>query len=462
MTGQNFFLFAQNIIDRLFMSLGESLICLCWVIADIGLRVFFFHHTIRVFDSSWDLCNVLGIPQLHIWFGFYLHFGWDPKIVHGRFIHGSYEAERGSYPLISSHLLTHMVETWKIFIKVLKIWNVLCFRVDLYWFLASIFLSSCKHQIISQTIPVPTSPLSITPLQLFDSISIPQSVKSMLTGSKGRTNISYHDCLAVSYKGVFKNEGQLRSTERNMVFALVQSTNALLKGQKWLIYFCSIDSSLLITSWDISSSLTSSKINKTHFSLGFESLLISKDNSEHSMRSWGGIIGSSLAGDSHWRPIVDQTHNWVDIGDNGLSQLHDVDLSSAVLPYWTSMSVIQKVVSLPAVNFEEGETDIHMIEAELLDLSKDVHSSKQVKARDGVRAVAVAHHSEGFTRTGLTIGKAGNLNALEGGWDERIDNRFVNLGWGKGLLLDWRRTLRKLHRTCTCVPQYRQRGPPFF
>ena len=51
--------------------------------------------------------------------------------------------------------------------------------------------------------------------------------------------------------------------------------------------------------------------------------------------------------------------------------------------------------------------------------------------------LCISVHGEGFARTRLPVGEAGDFSTLEGGVDEGSDGSTIDLGRGRGVLVGW-------------------------
>ena len=86
-------------------------------------------------------------------------------------------------------------------------------------------------------------------------------------------------------------------------------------------------------------------------------------------------------------------------------------------------SIIQQVKQLAAVDFVEADVQFQVsVQIEELD---NVIARQEVEAGHG--AIARSHHSECFTATSLSVGKAGGFCALKSLRDERQDTFLVDL-----------------------------------
>lgn len=89
----------------------------------------------------------------------------------------------------------------------------------------------------------------------------------MFTLTLAGSDISDHDSFTISDEGVFEDKSQLGPSERSVVFALIESSDALFESKEGFVDFSTIDFGLFILVSYISTSFASGQIDEGKFTV---------------------------------------------------------------------------------------------------------------------------------------------------------------------------------------------------
>ena len=235
-----------------------------------------------------------------------------------------------------------------------------CFVSTTYLVFHSVGFLSWKHKHLCKLVFFSSS-FCFFSFQLFDSISIPHCVQSVLRAAGPRTYVGNHDCSAVSSKRPFENLSQFRSSKRCMLLLHIYCSNALFQSQQTFIDFSTIYPCLLICIYHICSSFRSSQVNKAHRSKHLIASFELKRNCKNRMRSGRIHIGSSLASCSFFQSKLQHIKQLLFIIHSSLCKPLNANSLLVVLSTMQKLSVVQQVKKLGAVNLIKTHTSLKLI-----------------------------------------------------------------------------------------------------
>ncbi len=140
----------------------------------------------------------------------------------------------------------------------------------LRWFLGDVI--SRKHQLFLKLVNFLhlQEVLFAWLFQFLYSICIFECIQSVLAAWWVWWDVSDHYCAAIACKWVFEDHCQFATSEWCMMLILIQSSDALLEGEKWLVNFGSINSRLFLQLISmVSSSFTACQVDEWDFAKKF-------------------------------------------------------------------------------------------------------------------------------------------------------------------------------------------------
>ena len=263
--------------------------------------------------------------------------------------------------------------------------------------------------------------LPILTLLLFDPVGIPQRVQCMLARVRVGRDVPDHHRLAVPDERVLQDQGQLRASEWLVALGLVEGSDALLQGEEGFVDLGAIDPCLFVGVLDICSPLGPGEVDEGHLPhglvAGFEVEL------EDRVGSRGVHIGPSAPALPNSGPDLDDLLDRVNVHGSLFGDPDDVDLLLSVHPQGQLFPLVQEVVQLAAVDLEEGDLELEVLELGLFQQGEDVLGRQHVHAGDRwtVRFAILAHHRVGLAGARLAVGEARDLGSTKRRVDQGSD-----------------------------------------